>query len=833
MKSRARATCRPDLIFIIILLGSIFVGCKKGEGSNGFFKTPFQDESQFIVENIITDVAEMLYFAGHHDLPKPVTVDAQEVAGAPGVPAYNIKVRVGHSTIVESKVTISGPIWSETNYADITKELAAALKVISPSSAPGEDVSMLDSLTDGEAGTLAQQDVIVSSDLQSQFANPGKHEEAAALLGAFALRERAGHFSDIRLALCRMTAHLALARFFSGDNPFDVVGQIAECMLATHMNNEVNAVAQIEQLDTSQKPVATWARTLRAYNTYDFRPLTASTNIPGIEQIAWFYAYAYANRGTVAWNRVGNAVASRPDFCRIVAALGYDVGMANVMDRVWFPLEYREIRESYKMLQGHELQKGDFVAALNAEPDRCFVINPNGKPRVRIIGWGLWAMQLQHHLCHAVTTEYHTYNEQYGLSDQAWQFAQASEKQFGQLRYYGFVRRLDCTNEASYRSSTDQGWAFAFEHPHLTPLAWMDYLCGSVPYAPRYLPFPNPHCNEWTVHDPLPGTVYDADIRLDFPSFSDNPQNVVKAHEMAPYDIGICHHMAGSFGSDWTEKRAMAVLGKLYPYCGVAEYWIANTQRDDPEKYIKTMHLAASWDPSYYYNLAQYELSKGKTNEAMETYDEEEKVDADVVKMSNLALDRVKYYLAHGQQPKAKRIADAAADTYSWGGLAAEADYCEETGDLRQAFDCYSKIAERYDSYGGSGPLTLFCFRHQTPTGDATLDKEIAERVQSLNKQTEKVTLSSFSGAPADGVYLKTTTPALQSISLIPGCIIVALRGFRVHNDDQATVVRDRDPAPDMEIIFWDGSRYREATTTLNEEHRLGVDWQTYSAKSN
>src|SRR5205814_8556430 len=133
---------------------------------------------------------------------------------------------------------------------------------------------------------------------------------------------------------------------------------------------------------------------------------------------------------------------------------------------------------------------------------------------------GLWALQLQHHLCLAVTTDFHSLRNKLGLPEETAQFARDCEKQFGDLRFYDFVRRLDCTNVATYRKSTDAGWAFMVKYPHLTPMAWMSYLSGHPSFAPLYRPIPNPHCNEWTLHNPLPGTAYDVDARLNFPSFT-------------------------------------------------------------------------------------------------------------------------------------------------------------------------------------------------------------------------------------------------------------------------------------------------------------------------
>src|SRR5947207_126449 len=81
----------------------------------------------------------------------------------------------------------------------------------------------------------------LSQELAGDFRNPALHERAAVLLGVFALRESSGHFYDVRLPLCRMTAHLALARSLKKDSAYSVHGRLAEAILYTLMNNQRDA----------------------------------------------------------------------------------------------------------------------------------------------------------------------------------------------------------------------------------------------------------------------------------------------------------------------------------------------------------------------------------------------------------------------------------------------------------------------------------------------------------------------------------------------------------------------------------------------------------------
>ncbi len=845
MKERTKVSSGAWLCILALTLLSLFAGCKRSENADtsstqplqpagpGYFETTFQTESEFVVESIVTDIAEMLYFAKNHDVPtaKNVVVRAKEAAGSAETPTFEVSVQFDNAPPIKSQLKVAGPIWSPAVYADLTTELAKALKLRSPAAAPRPDVSLLEELTDGLATTIARADLELSAKMETDFNNPTLHEQAAALLGAFIFRECSGAFYDIRLPLNRMTAHLALARFLAGKNPPGPVGQVAEDMLLLGMNNQADVLKQLEHLDTKPAPVATWARVLRAGATLDFRPLMAATNSPGIEQLAWFATYSAANNRAVAWNTVGKAVQEKPDFCRIVASMGYDVGMGNVMLQIWQPLELQEIKDVYKVMHERELRKEDLVPALNAEPDRGFIPASGDAVGVRVIGWGLWALQMQHHLCLAVSTDYRSLHGKLGLREESAQFAEEAGGRYGKLRFYDFVRRLDCTNTESYHQATDAGWAFTVKYPHLTPSSWMVYLCSRPSFAKQYNPIPNPHCNEWTSHNPLPGTAYDVSARVNFPSLVPDRgdiSKILKAHERAPYDLGISEYIAQWYGTNWNSKVANEIFGPMLPYSSVAATWIANAQAGDPEQYEKTMKLGARWNPFLYGTLADYQWRIGQTNEAMKNYELRDEVDTDAVTMANIAERRVRYYLATGQKEKAKEVADFAGEVYSQLGLKAKGFYLEQTGDLAGAFEWYRKIEERYD---WPDDLLFFCTRHTAPTGDTDLDSRIRGRLQTWANQRQKVSLGSFSGTPTNGVRLSGLSEPLKKLFIKDGDVVVAVRGLRVENIAQYFLARDMEPATEMKIIYWHGSGYHESTVTLNSERRMGATVTDYRVR--
>src|ERR1700722_6096856 len=67
------------------------------KNSSAYFQTSFQEESQFIVEAVVSDLAEQMYYAAYHRLPDPKSfqVTATEKAGSPqDAPVYELQICV-------------------------------------------------------------------------------------------------------------------------------------------------------------------------------------------------------------------------------------------------------------------------------------------------------------------------------------------------------------------------------------------------------------------------------------------------------------------------------------------------------------------------------------------------------------------------------------------------------------------------------------------------------------------------------------------------------------------------------------------------------------------
>src|SRR6185369_14779354 len=93
------------------------------------------------------------------------------------------------------------------------------------------DLEMFGRLTTPTPDALVREDKRISQALTQSPLDAELHEEAALLIGSFALRHAAACFYDVRKELSRMTVHLAMAHVLSDTR--GSCGDLAEAILNT------------------------------------------------------------------------------------------------------------------------------------------------------------------------------------------------------------------------------------------------------------------------------------------------------------------------------------------------------------------------------------------------------------------------------------------------------------------------------------------------------------------------------------------------------------------------------------------------------------------------
>lgn len=828
-------------ILACLLAAAFAVGCKPKPGTGPIAspvnaRAPFQNESQFIVETIVSDLAEQMFYAANNRLPDPqyFSIAATEKPGSPlDAPVYELRIGVGpKQSDLKLDLSVNGSIWSPTVYQAVASEIAGAVGLKAGTTTRADDTALLSKLGDGTAGTIERENQELSAALEKDFCNPVLHEKAALLLGAFLLRDHSGHFFEIRSPLSRMTAHLAMARFLSGTNISGIQGQMAEAMLMTLAGDEAPALKMLSTVGTNDATVVPVVRALWTRNTGDYRTLDQADNLSPIESVERFAALADYVATPIAWSKLNGQQQQTIDFVRAANQENYSVEIGHQLLRVSLPLEFKEIQDVYKLWHHRQLPRASLVKSLNEMPERCFSRQPNGEVHVRIIGWGQWADFLQRHLCHAIQQNFYFMDRKWAVHEDAREFAAGCERQFRGLRLYPFVRRFNCTDVESYHRSVDDGLKVTTTTPQLVPAQCWNYLWFRVSFAPWYHPTPNLRLNEWHNRNPLPGTVYDLNARLSQPSLIDRPDVVAhfeRLHELAPYDCRVANFLlAKKYTNRPTYDQAMALYSPLLPYSVYALRTVASTVWDQPKRYEKLMLQAADLNPANYYNLGNYALRHTNEDRAAYYYDKAAETDPDSIRVANNAEWRVRYYLKKGLTDKAREIADFAGEVYSDNGLEAKAIYFEATTNYDAAYMWFAKIEDRYNN---PVPLLNFCTRYRLQTGDRRFEPEVQKRLQKLFPAgIENVTLKDFHNPPPDGVVIKGQNDLLLAAGLKAGDVVVAVYGVRVHNYRQYAYGVELKNTPELELIVWQGDAYREYKPSP-PNHRFGVTFATYPPK--
>ena len=821
-----------------LLVAGWMAGCKPKapETADGparagnYFQTSFQSECQFIVQAIVSDLAEQIYYAANHRLSdeKTFSVTATEKPGTPvNAPEYELKINLG-SKQVKSDLAVNGPIWSPQVYQGIASQLAREVALNPGDGPPKGNTTLLKKLSDGTPETIERENQRLSAALQEDFGNPELHEQAAVLLGAFMLRDHSGHFLELRSPLSRLTAHLAMAGFLRGAAPAGLNGKMAEIMMLTLAGDQAAALERLNGLGTNPAAVLPMVRALQARNTGDYRPLDKLDGLSRVENVAWFYARSDFVSTPLTWPQLSDEQKQTVDYVRAANDLGYSVEIGHQLLAVAIPLELQEIQSVYSLSHAEKLTKNQLVPALNELPEGCFT-RTGGETQVRIIGWGQWADFLQRHLCHAVQENFNFMYYKWGVPDDAKEFAAKCEQEFGGLRLYPFVRRFNCTDVESYHKAVDDGFKVTVATPQLVPADCWNFLCYKVNFAPWYKPNPNPHVNEWHSHNPPPGTVYDLYPRLNHPSLTGRADAIARLeqlHVLAPYNCRITHYLVKhKYGDSPSYEQATNLYQAVLPYGVGAMRMVACTLYQQPEQYTKLMLSAAALDPSCYYDLGDYEIEHHDDDTAAKYLDQACIADPDSVRVSNHSYWRVKYCLKKGEVEKARQLADEAGEVYSAVGLESKAFFLEKMTNYDGAYEWYAKIEERYDE---SGPLMAFFERYKQQTGDARFEPELNRRLKKIFPDgVEKVSLKDFRSPPPDGVSVRQQNDLTTAAGLRIGDVIVALNGTRTHTLNQYMLVRELLTTPELELIVWQGSGYRVIRASP-PNHKFNVDFGDY-----
>lgn len=803
------------------------------------FETPWRTETQFIVTTTLTDLVGMAYYAARGQAPDPQSLQLQVRELLPHgaePPAYEVQIAYPGAITLKTRLEVTGSIWAPELYRPVLEQLCSQLHVEAETAAPTTAAHrVLRELTRPTAPTIERENGVVSRALAEHFRSVPQHEEAALLLAAFALREYSGIFFDIRSELCRLSAHLAMAQALRRDVRSTEEGLLATAALLALSGDQVRALRELDRLPPGNEAVAAWVRALRIRVTGDYRILNTVPNPTWLERREEFAARVKSLGASWADATLEDrAFRASTEWTHVINQEPHGVELGHrILERALSD-EVLEARQVHLLATSEELPEASLCARLNAEPEAC-VTAADGKPVVRVVGWGHWAYYFQRHLCHEMRSDFGFIQNWWGVPERARQYRDYVDQHYNTLRLHPFVRRQNSTEANYYRKAQDDEMTEVYRHPHLVPSEAWNQICYPIPCAPLYLPPPHPHINEWHRINPLPGTAYDFVARVRHPSLTNRPdhaQVVANLHAMAPYDAFITRTdlllQAGGPRATLTDAALEAGYGPLLEFNATLMGEVAEAcKQTRPERYAYWVERAAACDPSWNYQLAAFHAAAGREAEAAAAYEKIVLHDTDAVRMSQRCDWLVQYYERTGRTREATALAGRAAEVYSSGGLETLARLLERRGDFRGAITWFRKENERYKF---PGPLTACLLRYEHRTGRADYDPALRELVtRVLPDGLVQIAAADLAGPPAHGVVLCAESDETRKVDLRRTDVIVGVRGYRVGSFAAYSAVRDLEPDTPFRLHVWREGRYLEIAAAP-PNNRFGVGMQDYTA---
>ena len=811
------------------------------------------NESAWMARQIGQNIAETVSYAGTHKHPTTTNLHFESGTTYNGT-KHRFTVRFDGFAGKEEEVNAVVYFWSPSGFASWTSKLLRAANVQAPTAGSDANLDLLSALTTPTAKTLIREDKRLSQALAENPLDPELHDEAALLIGSFAMREVAGaSFRDIRRHLCKMTAHLALAQAVRENR--GLAGDLAEAVLCSLTGREIPALLLVDRLQqnawttggASADAVAIWGRALRLHNTGDYRELAPPVNASLLERLEYVRALRMS---------AGNAAASKFVMSNDLEPLpewGEQIllGDISVGDGHWsssaLMMELNAIAANYRQYFDQQIADGKLIDALNVTWEQ-FPHEDSGKTTLHVLGWGAWAEQHQRQWCTLIRTTSCWLGDLLGARESATEFENEMTTKFSGLRLFPSIHFYSRTPERCKAWIEQIRKGFTQHRESLTYRQWSDARLEQQRLFPQEQqpvqsqPDSSPHRRPkmqaqemeqlrrsnapkpdvlftggswWAPGLPF-GTLFDLSNRGGRGALS-GPGEVEAAFKLAPHNREVISaHLTWATRPKPTPEQTEAAFSELTGYDISAMKIVAEAFIWDPARYAEKFGVLCRFDPDRYVDLGTYHLRRVNEAGAVEAFQNAFDRATDRVLVSNAMDWLVNYYFEHERIVDAYNIAKQCADVSSQAGLVVFANLLDRMSQVKNA-ETYFKRA--YEGYPESSIGNLFDFYAKHHDKSPAYAAEQAKLLPLIFPEgVQHVTVSDFQGEPKDGVTLTVGSPRTEKASLKTSDIIVAVNGCRVHNIQQYTAARAPSTNANAKFILWRAGGYLEFDSYLPEK---------------
>ena len=733
---------------------------------------------------------------------------------------------------ISRRVLVARHLWSPETYAPLAEQLLGAAS----SPAADGDLGARTVLVDRRADVLLAENKRISAALQADMHSAPAHEAAALLIGTMALREASSIFGDVRPALSRMTAHLAVARALRKEQTPGRDGLLALAILTERAGLQRDALQMVEDFDRQSTTDSdrAWSRAMRLRITGDWRLYQPSQLTTLTERIEYARAlYQDRDENAMVGYLDTFEAAQIPDWQRLVLSGGTaNVEVSGRFAATAATLELLEAGQAWNAL--HADATGDaerLMASLNDRPAPSPVHRDATGTHVEVLDWGTWAAASQRQLCHSlVITLIHASNLRGDAAVDA--MRRELERQFAGLTLFPVVDRwaADMHEEVSvtdYERITAAAWPIAERTPELLTAAEWNYLLQPPHGIARAALFPLDR--GWFESSSPAGTAFDVEHRglqpmCRWPAPLDDAARW--AHDR-PYDPWTQWAFA------WlpvTGKPSLGAvrkaMGPLLDYDVAALAMIYDYMDLSRDQQIDIAGQMCGLAADRCVRLADLLLLDHRERDAAAAYERWIANARDRVTVSNAVLWLVRYYRDTGRLDDARATAAMAADTGSARGLRTLGEQLEAEGRSDEAEQTYRSIVETYPDV--TAPLGVFLLKRAIATNDAGLQDQAFNLLRPVFPDgLQRPGPTELDALPADGAVFGTFGRRAASAGLKHDDIIVRVDGWRVRTAQQLIEAMRLSFDNAVTFTVWRGHKYEEIHAKV-PQRLLGVNFRTY-----
>jgi hypothetical protein len=747
--------------------------------------TPYKTEHEWAVRETATDIEKMSAFADKR-AERPL---AAQLPDAP---------------------------WDSDSFASLAS--AAFNGGASPS------VSQTDfhpSLTSLNVHPLADASREISAALASNMRDPRAHESAALVIGAFALRDAADQFTDVRWAMNRMTAHLAVAKALRQDDQSSPDGALARVILSMLANHQARAAAELAALGNGAppEPMNAWVRALRLRLTQDWRALPEPASATRLEKLEYFRA----RRATVRRRRAAEELATvgetvSADFARIAQDSGIGVEDGSEFTLPALELELAEVADAYRYVNDKPMPSS-LADALNHRAS--YLVNP----QPAVIPWGAWAEFYQRHIAMNIGLMDGYYRYYQGNPQHADQTKSELGRTLGTLTMFplGTLRwTKGVTSSEADMSYVADVVALSRTSPELiTARAWVFFEPGSRAEAvPESMPQPRKWFTGATAKVP-----YEAGVRHDN-GLRAKHEDLDALIAEAPTDRLLLTAAIKGAAAGPAIDRANGLLASRHDYDLSAIDAVLAKEKDEGVR-AGLLRKACNLSSRDCLDLAGTLAAAGQEEEAAKEYEGG---------LSDPAIDRVAfalhagwlidYYYRKGRVDDAMKLANDAASVGSGAGYVSRGLLFEKMGRLDDAESDLLEVAARYQQ---PRYVLGFYYRRVEVAHDAAYEHKWKKWLAETFPKGLQPEPASMAATPKTGVFVYQDSERSQKAGIRSGDIIVGLEGWRVDTVEQYHAINSFFEHPRVKLTLWRGALVKVDAET--PRRLFGTDIRTHPLK--